>query len=178
MKSNLNVELERLQEAHFPNLLALAQLPDFVKNRVGGQSPRERLEQLMENHEQQTRFTYGILFNGECCGELSCRNPFQSATSGLTSYALLPEVRGQGVATKAVGLLVDRIKTVLDQDSSFEGDAGLSAHVYAFNIASLKVLQRSGFTEASSLPGQPENSRRYELIIRKKLFEPGTFVDL
>jgi RimJ/RimL family protein N-acetyltransferase len=102
-----------------------------------------------------TEKVFAIEFDGELCGLVGLI--FQKdiyRKSAEIGYWIGQPYWGQGIATKAVGLLVDHAFDELAM-------ARLYAGVFEYNIGSMRVLEKNGFLK--------------EGILKKAVFKNGKF---
>ncbi|NIZ92983.1 GNAT family N-acetyltransferase [Kineosporiaceae bacterium B12] len=94
---------------------------------------------LLAEHEAGRCVPYGILRDGELVGRITVADVVRGAAqSGHLGYFVAEAVNGRGVATQAVGHVVERAWTEL-------GLHRLQAGTLLSNSASQAVLQRNGF---------------------------------
>lgn len=111
-------------------------LPAFLIEKQYA-DPAEAIRR-MNDRTQTSSLILGVFLQGAFCGltELyGCRAPLLKASVG---YRLLPRCWGQGIATEALGLLIDWLfhKTPVRI---------LTASVMPENLASAAVLKKNGF---------------------------------
>jgi ribosomal-protein-alanine N-acetyltransferase len=105
-----------------------------------------RITDLLAEHEQGRAFPYVIELGGRLAGRVTVTNvvlgPFRSGSLG---YWVAADQAGRGVATRAVG-------TVVDDCFTAHGLHRLEAATLVDNLASQTVLRRTGFALIGSAP--------------------------
>jgi RimJ/RimL family protein N-acetyltransferase len=121
---------------------------DPEANRMAAFRPRDR-DAFMEHWKtrvlgDETVIAKTVLCDGQVAGNIVS---FQSPGSGRreVGYWIGKEYWGRGVATRALSLLVDLVKT-----------RPLYAVVAKHNVASIRVLEKCGFSMASEEIGPPD----------------------
>ncbi len=84
---------------------------------------------------------YYLSFEAQTAGAISLTSC--SRTHGEIGYKIEPEFRGLGFATEALGAVVEHV-------IAHHGFTLLVAQARADNVASRRVLEKSGFTQASA----------------------------
>ncbi|MFU8870504.1 GNAT family N-acetyltransferase [Micromonospora sp. SL4-19] len=160
------VALRRLAPADTDPLHRLHTLPEVVANRLPPAAPtRESIERrcrLAESHWLAGRSADLAILDaatGTVAG--GCALVYDEPASGqaMLGYSLLPEARGRGLATRAVGLLAGWAFDI--------GLARLWAGTRPENVASQRVLEKVGFTREGLLRGRlpgPEGTRTDSLL--------------
>ncbi|MBG0833032.1 GNAT family N-acetyltransferase [Planomonospora sp. ID67723] len=148
------VRLTPLGPADAAGYHALENLPEIVKHSVPPEAPG------MAEAEKSCREA-GMLWlegsraelvirdagTGAFAGHIQLSNVVPPLGEAMTGYSLLPQFRGRGFATRAVGLLVEWAFT---HTSLARIVAGTSPE----NIASHRVLERAGFTREALVRGR------------------------
>jgi len=154
------VELRPLRPSDADDYLALESEPDVARYRMGG--PVTRQSAAMRCATAEYRWLAGDM--AQCvitdaatqafAGTIQLVNREPATATMMLGYALLPQARGKGLATRAVNLLTDWAFTI--------GAIRVVAGTFPDNTSSRAVLQRAGFTlEAvfeAALPG-PNGTR-------------------
>jgi RimJ/RimL family protein N-acetyltransferase len=120
---------------------------DPVSNALAGVKPRDR--DAFMTHWQRV-FADGrviprtILADGVVAGSIAC---FERDGEALIGYWIRRDYWGLGIATRALGLLLNEVQR-----------RPLHARVSAGNAASIRILQRHGFIETGR-SDEPETER-------------------
>lgn len=99
------------------------------------------LQQLLKS---KSDFTYTILSDGKYAGQVSINKVYWAAKNGRLAIAIHPDFRGQGIATTAIQLMIDK---------GFQeiGLHKLWMMLKTDNIKGLKLYYSLGFTKEATL---------------------------
>jgi ribosomal-protein-alanine N-acetyltransferase len=128
-----------------------------------------RLAGLLADHEQGRAHPYVIEVDGELAGRITVTNvvlgPFRSGSLG---YWVAADAVGRGVATSAV-------RQVVDDCFTNHGLHRLEAGTLVDNLASQKVLERTGFTLIGRAPRylRIAGQWRDHLLFQRVADDPG-----
>jgi RimJ/RimL family protein N-acetyltransferase len=160
------VTLRRCGPADAEALYRLHTLPEVVANRVPPVAPDrasiERRCRLAESHWLAGRSADLAILDaatGAVAGGCALVHDEPATGQGMLGYSMLPEARGRGLATRAVGLVAAW---------AFEiGLARLWAGTRPENTASQRVLEKAGFGREGLLRGRfpgPHGTRTDSLV--------------
>ncbi|MEV0457127.1 GNAT family N-acetyltransferase, partial [Catellatospora methionotrophica] len=151
------VRLRRITPADAEDYFTLAELPEVARSNVGGPTTldgvRERCARAESDWLEGIRATCVILdaASGAFAGEIGLYYQERFLQQAVLGYALRPEFRGRGFATRAARLLSD---WAMEQ----AGVVRVVAGTFPYNEASRRVLGRAGFelegTLKARLPGK------------------------
>jgi ribosomal-protein-alanine N-acetyltransferase len=96
------------------------------------------LDRLDDAEAVENSFTVVDRKAGEAIGEVGTKGTADADGVVEIGYGLVPGARGRGLATEAVGALVDHLL-------SLDGITGVTAHTAMDNVASQRVLAKTGF---------------------------------
>lgn len=135
-----NIQLRYVQESDLP--IFFEQQRDPLANQMAAFPSRD--EEMFLAHwakimQDETIFLKTILFHGQVAGNLVS---FVTSGEREVGYWLGREFWGKGIATRALTLFLQQIE-----------ERPLFAHVARHNIASVRVLEKCGFT----LRGEEKN---------------------
>lgn len=109
------------------------------------------LDLLEQARAEGTEDAFAILVDGEVAGMCGLHDIDLSAGSAEVGYWVGAPFRRQGVASRALGQLVERCRA--------RGLLHLRAHTIEANTGSLRVLERAGFELADSIPNMGRHER-------------------
>ena len=122
----------------------------FVSKPCTEDEAKEWIWRMEEANECCGGLYRSIVADGEIVGLISVTVPKGNhGIDGTLGFMMMPEVCGKGIATKAVELMAEEAFRLLSIER-------LSAVVYEPNKASIRVLEKNGFT----LEGRKANAVR------------------
>ncbi len=139
------MEIEKLTPIHFPALFEFEQknqswFEKFVPPRPQTYSEfvafSEATKKLLKEHEQGTSIFFILINEGKIIARANITD-IEQVTAEI-GYRVCESMAGQGVASKAVSLLVTKARNELKL-------AELHAKTTTNNIASMRVLEKNGF---------------------------------
>ncbi len=99
----------------------------------------DALQWISHVNEQQPMVNFAIVYNGAIAGSIGCVPQEDVARKTVEiGYFLGVNYHGKGIASEAIILLLDFIRTKMDV-------VRIYARVFENNKASMKVLQKTGF---------------------------------
>lgn len=141
------MELELLEERHFPSLFNFEQnnrgwFEQFVPARPASYdsfaSFRDVTNRLVEEHDEGTAFFYVVVEDGEVIARANLINLTDNECE--VGYRVCEQWSGKGVASFAVTQLIEQARNELDLKL-------LTAKAAVNNPASMRVLEKVGFTK-------------------------------
>jgi len=114
--------------------------------------------------QENPKQSFGIIFKGKLCGVIGLvmqKDVYRK--SAEIGYWLGEPYWGKGIATKAVKLITDYGFNKLDLNRIYTG-------VFAFNIASMKVLEKNGY--------EKEGVFKNAIIKNEKIYDEHRFYKL
>jgi RimJ/RimL family protein N-acetyltransferase len=130
--------LRDVVEADLPTLFEHQMDPEA--NRMAAFTPRNKDEFFVHWNKilvDDTVAKKTILFNGQVAGSIVS---FERDGEREVGYWIGREYWGRGIATKALSVFLDHVKA-----------RPLFAHVAKYNVASIRVLEKCGFTVSRRL---------------------------
>ncbi len=165
------MELELLEEKHFPSLFEFEQsnrewFEQFVPPRPSSYdsyaSFRDVTNRLIEEHEEGTGFFYVVVEDGEVIARANLIDVTDDECE--VGYRVCQKSSGKGVASFAVAELIEVARDELDLSL-------LNAKAAINNPASMRVLEKAGFTKVGQeknafvLNGKTLTLACYELVL-------------
>ena len=129
---------ERLRQEHFEFVFQMHQ-DEKVMAYLGGKRSREQTTEYMEHNLGYVIWILRESTTGHFMGRGGMRNAvFDGIEEAEVAYGLMPELWGQGLATEFVDAV---IKLGLSQ----KGLSSLVSITHPHNLASKRVLEKTGF---------------------------------
>ena len=164
------IRLEPIDEGHLAGLAALGQDPDVARNTRVPEPWQEGFERTwVEAYERGrsdgTRDGFAVVDveTGEFLGIAGLVSIEPESKQGEIGYALAPEARGRGIATRALGLVT---RYALDE----LGLERVQLDIATDNEASMRVAERCGYRREGVLrslymkPGRRQDFVIYSLL--------------
>jgi RimJ/RimL family protein N-acetyltransferase len=164
------IRLEPLAEQHLEGLAALGQDPLVTQNtRVPEPWPdgfeHKWLELYAQGREEGKRDGYAVVDaeTGEFLGLAGVVDIHVDANQGEIGYALAPEARGRGIATRALELVTRYALVDLGLDR-------VELQISTDNDASMRVAEKCGYTREGVLRSlYVKPGRRGDFVIYSRL---------
>lgn len=145
MALHMQIELKPYHEKYLVKLMQWREQPSSVRHNPLRSITAEKMRAVLEaegfdlqNITAFKSYRYFIEVDGEVCGVISLKEMNHMMNYAEIGYQVGEQFQGRGIATKAIGLLLDKIfsKTPLRR---------IMAYVHDENIASCRVLGKLGF---------------------------------
>lgn len=127
----------------------------FLNRKLPSKSRAEsqfnsKIKSMWKSSNQPDSLFFLVMLNGEYCGAIESAE-LTSEETAFIGYITKKEYSGQGVATNALKIFVNLIRTL--NDSNFYNVSNLSLWIFDSNKASINVAKKNGFvyTEADAI---------------------------
>ena len=143
MNKNNNVSLRAWQREDAQALASIANNRN-IWNNLRDQLPHpytvmDAMQWIAHCKEQDPLVNFAVIYKGQVAGSIGCvpRTDVYRKTMEV-GYFIGEQYKGNGIATEAVRILIQHIQQRFDA-------VRIYAEVFAFNKASMRVLQKNGF---------------------------------
>lgn len=146
MRENLEVTLRPWQESDAPRLAQILNDPQVLANLAATMPypyTREHAADFISRAQQPGMMQCAVCAGGEVAGNIGAVDRGPEIELG---YYIGRDYWNRGIATRALALFLQKIRPL---------GKPISAHVFAFNPASAKVLFNNGFNKRSGYQMEP-----------------------
>lgn len=146
MRENLEVTLRPWQESDAPRLAQILNDPQVLANLAATMPypyTREHAADFISRAQQSGMMQCAVCAGGEVAGNIGAVDRGPEIELG---YYIGRDYWNRGIATRALALFLQKIRPL---------GKPISAHVFAFNPASAKVLFNNGFNKRSGYQMEP-----------------------
>lgn len=175
----MDVKLLAYQPAFLELFIEWRSQPLSVRHNPLKTMTKQEIAQMLESEGSELRelrkyesYRWFVGFESEVVGSISLKNISHSMGYAEIGYGIAESHHRRGIATAAVGLLVDKVFSETELRR-------LIAFVHDQNLASCRVLEKLGFQEEGLLRehyiinGEPKDEVVYGLLRRERRQRSG-----